>query len=162
MIIYMYNPTMLRSEVNKYILMMFIGAFLSFSFIFVAKWMFGVVGENITLNVRKQLYTAIMLKHVGWHDNQDNAAGILSATLASDVQQLNGVSTEGLAVMAEAMFSLLGGIVLSFIFSWKVALVSLAIVPFMIIGSAINAKFTKAQTEENPNKEKQSSQDIIS
>lgn len=162
MIIYMYNPTMLRSEVNKYILMMFIGAFLSFSFIFVAKWMFGVVGENITLNVRKQLYTAILLKHVGWHDNQDNAAGILSATLASDVQQLNGVSTEGLAVMAEAMFSLLGGIVLSFIFSWKVALVSLAIVPFMIIGSAINAKFTKAQTEENPNKEKQSSQDIIS
>lgn len=77
---------MLRKEVNKYILMMFIGGLLSFVFNLFAKWMFGVVGENITLNVRKQLYKSILLKHVGWHDNQDNAAGILSATLASDVQ----------------------------------------------------------------------------
>jgi ABC-type multidrug transport system fused ATPase/permease subunit len=45
------------------------------------------------------------------------------------------------------MFSLLGGIVLAFIFSWKVALVALAIVPFMVIGSAISAKVNKAKSE---------------
>jgi ATP-binding cassette, subfamily B (MDR/TAP), member 1 len=69
MIIYMYDPVMLRKEVNKFILMMFIGGLLSFIFNLLAKWMFGVVGENITLNVRKQLYKSILLKHVGWHDN---------------------------------------------------------------------------------------------
>jgi ATP-binding cassette subfamily B (MDR/TAP) protein 1 len=69
MIIYMYDPVMLRKEVNKFILMMLIGGLLSFIFNLLAKWMFGVVGENITLNVRKQLYKSILLKHVGWHDN---------------------------------------------------------------------------------------------
>jgi ABC-type multidrug transport system fused ATPase/permease subunit len=56
------------------------------------------------------------------------------------VQQLNGVSTEGLATIAEAASSLLGGIILAFIFSWKVALVACAIVPFMVIGGIISAK----------------------
>lgn len=64
----------------------------------------------------------------------------MSSTLASDVQKLNGVSTEGLAVAAESMSSLIGGIVLAFIFSWKVALVACAIAPFMMIGAVISAK----------------------
>lgn len=62
--------------------------------------------------------------------------------------------------MAEAMFSLLGGIVLAFIFSWKVALVALCIVPFMVVGSAINAKFNKEKTE-GASSTVQTSEDII-
>jgi ABC-type multidrug transport system fused ATPase/permease subunit len=42
--------------------------------------------------------------------------------------------------MAEALFSMIGGIVLAFIFSWKVALVALAVTPFMIVGGIIGAK----------------------
>lgn len=36
---------------------------------------------------------------------------------------------------------------LAFIFSWKVALVALAIVPFMVIGSMISAKVDKAKSD---------------
>ena len=81
-----------------------------------------------------------MRKHVGWHDDQNNAGGILSTTLASDVQQLNAVSTEGLATAAESMSSLLGGIIFAFIFSWKVALIAIGIAPFMMVGAVIGAK----------------------
>jgi hypothetical protein len=52
---------------------------------FLAKSAFGRVGENITQNIRIDLYTEILRKHVGWHDDQNNAAGVLSAILASDV-----------------------------------------------------------------------------
>jgi ATP-binding cassette, subfamily B (MDR/TAP), member 1 len=130
----------MREEVDFWVLMMVIGACAALVIYFVAKYAFGIVGENITLNVRQDLYKAIMRKHVGWHDDQNNAGGILSTTLASDVQQLNAVSTEGLAVAAESMSSLLGGIIFAFIFSWKVALVAIAIAPFMMVGAVIGAK----------------------
>ena len=42
----------------------------------------------------------------------------------------------------------MGGIVISLIFSWKVALVALAFVPFSLIGAAINAK---VEWKENEN-----------
>lgn len=83
------------------------------------------------------------MKHVGWHDESENATGILGSVLATDVQTLNGVSTEVLSVMMEAMASIFGGIVISFIFTWKVALVSLACSPFLVIGGVIGAMFDK-------------------
>jgi ABC-type bacteriocin/lantibiotic exporter with double-glycine peptidase domain len=41
----------------------------------------------------------------------------------------------------ESFFALVVGIVLGFIFSWKVALVALGATPFMMLGGSINAKF---------------------
>jgi ABC-type multidrug transport system fused ATPase/permease subunit len=53
---------------------------------------------------------------------------------------LNGASTEAFGVIAEAMSSMIGGIILAFIFSWKVALVAIAMTPFMIVGAIIGSK----------------------
>ena len=54
------------------------------------------VSENITSSVRQDLYTSIIHKDIGWHDHRENASGIMTGTLASDVQLLNGVSSEGM------------------------------------------------------------------
>ena len=50
------------------------------------------------------------------------------------------MSSEGVAVQVESMFALLWGIILSFIFSWPIALCGLLITPFIIIASAAAAK----------------------
>jgi ABC-type bacteriocin/lantibiotic exporter with double-glycine peptidase domain len=54
---------------------------------------------------------------------------------------LNGVSTEGLAILVETFFALGTGIIIGFIFNWKISLVALGCTPFMMVGGAINAKF---------------------
>jgi ABC-type multidrug transport system fused ATPase/permease subunit len=61
--------------------------------------------------------------------------------LASDVQALNGASTEGSAVIMESTFAMIVGIAIGFSFNWKISLVALGCVPFMIAGGAINTKF---------------------
>jgi len=78
---------------------------------------------------------------MGWFDHRENAPGVLTSVLASDVQTLNGASTEGLAVILESFFAIVCGIILGFVFSWKVSLVALGCVPFMMLGGSINAKF---------------------
>ena len=54
------------------------------------------VSENITSSVRRDLYTSIIHKDIGWHDHRENSSGIMTGTLSSDVQLLNGVSSEGM------------------------------------------------------------------
>ena len=54
------------------------------------------VSENITSSVRRDLYASIIHKDIGWHDHRENSSGIMTGTLASDVQLLNGVSSEGM------------------------------------------------------------------
>jgi ABC-type multidrug transport system fused ATPase/permease subunit len=133
----------LRHDVDKWALWMFVCGLAGWLVTFVSKVAFAVVGENITINIRSHLYSNVLQKHMGWHDDSQNAAGVLSAILASDVQMLNGASSEAIAAMAEGLFGLVWGVVIGFYFSWRVALVALALTPLMTIGGAVQAKIDK-------------------
>ena len=117
------------------------GCLVSFVTGFTQKFLFGIIGENITLNIRDKLYSALVKKNIGWFDNRENAPGVLNSVLASDVQALNGASTEGFAVILESLFAIVVGVALGFSFHWRISLVALGCVPFMIIGGAIDTKF---------------------
>jgi ATP-binding cassette subfamily B (MDR/TAP) protein 1 len=91
--------------------------------------------------MRERLYRGFLTKHIGWFDNRDNAPGILTSALANDTSVLNGASTESIAVMTEATFAILIGLIIGFIYDWKIALVSMVCTPFFAIGAGINAKF---------------------
>ena len=98
------------------------------------------VAENITLGVRQDLYKSIISKEIGWHDDRENSSGVMTATLASDVQLLNGVSSDGLAVQVEAMVAVLYGLIFAFVWSWPMALVGIGVLPFILIAGFIAAK----------------------
>lgn len=135
------DPAKLRKDSDIWCLAMFISCLVSFVTGFTQKFLFGIIGENITLNIRDKLYSALVKKNIGWFDNRENAPGVLNSVLASDVQALNGASTEGLAVIMESLFAIVVGVALGFSFNWRISLVALGCVPFMIIGGAINTKF---------------------
>lgn len=131
----------LRSESDAWCLYMFLCAITSLITTFTQKFCFGVIGENITLNIRQKLYGSLLKKNIGWFDARENAPGVLTSVLASDVQTLNGASTEGIAVIFESFFALVCGIIIGFCFSWRLSLVALGCIPFMVLGGSINAKF---------------------
>ena len=85
---------------------------------------------------------------MGWFDDKNNSPGVLSATMASDAQTVNGVSAEGLASTLEAGFATLVGVVIGFIYNWEISLVCLACVPFMILGSIMNIKFQAGMSSD--------------
>jgi len=142
-----WDKELLRSESDKWCLGMFILSISSFITGFTQKFLFGVIGENITYAIREKLYGALLQKNIGWFDLRDNAPGVLNSVLASDVQALNGASTEGTAVVMESTFAMIVGIAIGFSFNWKVSLVALGCVPFMVIGGAINTKFQSGYSD---------------
>ena len=109
---------------------------------------FGVIGENVTLKMRMDLYGSILSKHIGWFDDKDHTPGVLSSTMATEAQTINGVVSGGLASSLQALFSVATGVAIGFYFNWKVSLVCLGCVPFMILGGMMNAKFQQGMSAD--------------
>ncbi len=99
-----------------------------------------MIGENVAFNIRKKLYRKILEKHQGFFDHQENAPSILTSTLSSDAQLINGVSTEGLGSILESICAILVGITIGFVFSWRMAVVCIGISPFMALTGYMGAK----------------------
>ena len=102
-----------------------------------------MVGENITLNLRSDLYTHLLKMHIGWHDDAKNSGGVLTAILANDIQKLNGMSTEAIATIVRAALGLIGGMIICLIFVWKLGLICILFLPFALAGAFLGAKLIK-------------------
>lgn len=98
------------------------------------KAMFGITGENLTFNVRRDLLRGILFKQVAWFDREDRAPGILTNVLSEDVSSLNGMTTETVSTLVEAFLGLLLGLLISMAISWRMALLTVAVSPVMLIG----------------------------
>ena len=132
---------LMRDESQKWIMWMTVLAVATFLVSLLNKSLFGFVAENVTINLRRWTYKSILGKDVAWFDSKDNTPGILGSLLATDIGLINGVSSEGLVIALYGTFSILCGIVIAFYFDWRISLVALGTVPFMMIGGIMEAKF---------------------
>jgi len=139
-----FNKKPVFDESLQWILCMLIGAVIlgfckSGSMILLTR-----VAEKIVQGVRKDLYKAILRKNIGWHDNRENSSGVMTATLSSDVQLLNGVSSDGIAVMLESAVALLFGVAFALYWSWPMALCCIGIIPIIMTSIGIVTKANNA------------------
>ena len=77
------------------------------------KTLFGIMGENLTMRVRVSLVEEIMYKQVSWFDREDRAPGIITTIVASNIAELNGLTSETIVsifeVFAIVALGLIGG-----------------------------------------------------
>jgi len=119
----------------------------SFVATYFQKLSFGILSENMTKGIRRDLYKAIMSKHAGWFDLPENNIGVLTSTLTSDVYALNGASTEGLSTVIETWIGLVGGLIMALIFEWRTALSAICVIPFFICSAVIQVQLQTGFTE---------------
>jgi ATP-binding cassette, subfamily B (MDR/TAP), member 1 len=60
--------------------------------------------------------------------------------LAEDITEINGLTTETISVYLEALIGILIGFIISVCYTWKMALVSIAASPFVILGAMAMSK----------------------
>ena len=100
----------------------------------IEKILFGITGENLTANVRKDLVRGIIYKQLCWFDNESRAPGVLTNVMSEDINALNGMTTETVSTLVEAVLGLTLGLLLAMTFNWRMALLCMAVVPLMIVG----------------------------
>lgn len=97
----------------------------------------GVSGERLTMRLRKMTFSALMKQDVPYYDQPQNSTGALTTRLATDASAVQGATGSRLGIITQSLSTLGLGVALGFVYNWKLTLVLLAFVPFLILGGSM-------------------------
>ncbi|VDL59798.1 unnamed protein product [Hymenolepis diminuta] len=106
----------------------------------VANSALGWAGAKLTQRTRSLLFNAMIEQEPGWFDEIANQPGILTARLATEVSSLETVTGAQLGSIMESVCLIIVSIVITFMYSWQLALVNICFLPFMVASSALQMK----------------------
>ncbi|CAF5118273.1 unnamed protein product, partial [Rotaria sp. Silwood1] len=98
-------------------------------------FLFACSGEALTKRLRSKTFRAILRQEIAYFDHPDNNTGALCTRLATEASAVQGASGIRIGTMLQNIATLSTGIIINFVFSWQLALLVLAFVPFMVAGS---------------------------
>ncbi|KAI9498235.1 P-loop containing nucleoside triphosphate hydrolase protein [Zychaea mexicana] len=101
---------------------------------------FEVAGERYTRRLRSRLFKAFMKQEVAFYDEETNNTGALTSMLALDAKNVNEIISKIVGEISSIISTGVTGFVIAFVYSWTLSLIVLACVPFLIFGSAYEAK----------------------
>ena len=103
----------------------------------------GWVGERILADLRNTLFEHLQRLSLGFFER--NRAGVIISRLTNDVEALDQLVTDGVSSLVQNTLTLIGTAILLFILDWRLALATLAVIPFMSIATIIfRARSTRA------------------
>jgi ABC-type multidrug transport system fused ATPase/permease subunit len=102
---------------------------------YVETYMTGWVGERILADLRKQLFGHLQQLSLGFYER--NRAGVLISRMTNDVEAIDQLVTDGITTLAQSTLMLGGTAVLLLVLDPRLALVTLTVIPFMILATAL-------------------------
>jgi ATP-binding cassette subfamily B protein len=102
---------------------------------YVETYMTGWVGERILADLRTELFGHLQRLSLGFYER--NRAGVLISRMTNDVEAIDQLVTDGVTTLAQSSLLLTGTAVLLFVFDWRLALATLAVIPVMSVASAL-------------------------
>jgi len=111
---------------------------------------FAWAGEKLTRRIRVMVYGSVMRQEVGWFDQPSNSPGRLATRLATDAALLKATTGDQLGVTVQAMFALVGAIVISFTASWAMSLIVLGLFPVIVIVGVVQVKLLAGFNNSKP------------
>ena len=102
---------------------------------YVETYMTGWVGERILADMRTELFGHLQKLSLGFYEK--NRAGVLISRMTNDVEAIDQLVTDGITTLAQSTLTLGGTAVLLLILDWRLALATLAVIPFMTIATML-------------------------
>ncbi len=87
------------------------------------------IGQRVMYDLREEIFGKLQSIQVSFYDN--NPVGRLITRLTTDVDSLNELFTSGLVEVLGDIVLIAGALGMMFYFNWKLAIVSLAVVPLL-------------------------------
>jgi ATP-binding cassette, subfamily B, bacterial len=100
----------------------------------------GWTGERILADLRNRLFKHLQRLSLGYYER--NRAGVIISRLTNDVEALDQLVTDGVTTLVQSTLILIGSSVILFLLDWKLALATLAVVPFMLAATAAFRMFS--------------------
>jgi len=137
------GPLLTKIAIDKYIaardwngLVMIVFAFIAFALAAtVLRWsetyLTGSAGQFIVYRLRMQVFGKLQRLSMPYYDR--NPVGRLMSRVTTDVQALYELFSSGLVAILGDVVTLLGIMVVMFVISWKLALLTLSVIPVLLL-----------------------------
>ncbi|XP_023768908.1 ABC transporter B family member 13 [Lactuca sativa] len=106
-------------------------------------YFYTLMGERLTTRVRLSMFSAILSNEIGWFDFDENSTGSLLSKLAADATLVRSALADRLSTIVQNIALTLTAFVISFILSWRIALVVISTFPLLIAASLTEQLFLK-------------------
>jgi ATP-binding cassette subfamily B protein len=118
-------------------------ASLAFALIAIAGYFFqalstyavSAVGQSFVRDLRVRLFSHLQRLSMSFYDGENS--GRLIARMTADMVAINEVLNSAFSMLVQALLLLVGTIIILFIKSWQLSLVSLAVVPPLVVTTAV-------------------------
>src|SRR6202051_1666685 len=108
---------------------------LTFVFEFLQTYFMQRTGQKVMFDLRSQIFRHLQRMHVAFYDK--NPVGRLVTRVTTDVDALNEMFTSGVVSIFEDLFVLLGILGIMLCMNWKLALITFAVLPFIVVATKI-------------------------
>ncbi|MGH9513056.1 MAG: ABC transporter ATP-binding protein [Terriglobales bacterium] len=110
---------------------------LAFSFLldYLQTYFMQWAGQMVMFDLRKQIFRHLQKMHVGFYDK--NPVGRLVTRVTTDVDALNEMFTSGVVSIFEDVFVLIGITAIMLNMTWRVSLITLAVLPIIAYATKI-------------------------
>lgn len=92
------------------------------------------IGQRVMYDLRDEIFRKLQSIEVAYYDR--NPVGRLMTRLTTDVDSLNELFTSGLVEVLGDIVLIVGALSMLFYYNWKLALVSLTVVPLLALATA--------------------------
>src|SRR6059058_23966 len=115
---------------------LFVGlALANWGMTYVETYMTGWVGERILADLRAQLFGHLQSLSLGFYER--NRAGVLISRMTNDVEAIDQLVTDGVTTLVQSTLLLCGTAVILVVLDWRLALATLAVIPFMSVATML-------------------------
>jgi ATP-binding cassette subfamily B (MDR/TAP) protein 1 len=143
-VVFQYSGAELVSAGNFWSLMFFVLALCAGVFYAVLGFGTNSLSVYVSTTYRQEYFESILNKPIPWFDDKDNSSGTLTARLSNDPQQLQEILGPNLALPLVAIFNIIGCTILSFVFGWKLTLVTFfAALPVILAAAFMRIRYEK-------------------
>ena len=100
------------TEMNKYVIIMFLVFFGGSIAGGIRSWLFEVAGQRVVARLRRQVFAAIIRQDIEFFDT--NRTGELTSRISSDTQVLQNTVTSNLSMLARYLIQIIGSVIFMF------------------------------------------------
>jgi subfamily B ATP-binding cassette protein MsbA len=121
---------------------LFIEVLLQFTFIYFANW----VGQHIIRDIRAKIFRHILQFKMTYFDN--NSVGKLVTRVVSDIETIAAFFSNGVFTILSDILKMFTVTIVMLILNWKLALITLAILPILVYATKLFQVAIKATFQE--------------
>nr|CAB3219614.1 multidrug resistance protein 1-like [Phallusia mammillata] len=112
--------------------------------------LFGKSGMELTVRLRKRAFHSMLRQDIAYFDDHKNSTGALCTRLSTDASRVQGCTGVRLGTVLKNFCSLGVALGIAFAYGWKLTLLTIAFVPFIVIGGFLEMQLIMGEeTNEN-------------